>query len=265
MKGVIISLCLLLSSVLPSVLWADQATFDARLETISALASAKRCYTLQNSGMTSIEFARLRAICWKAQLGDDWAARNPVYQSRTLSNLPAPLSAEDKARLVREKAEREATLAKKTACEALSSDVFRWNAEQRSCQCRNTDYTLRDGQCLSPLTLQLERQRQICLDAGPEVERTPDPDHPGMEIICRLPRPRTPSAHFTVCRPGVQSNLGTFDINAALGLPPQPAADTHCVVNLGRNVLEHFHLDSNHNDPPVDPELRDYLDSVVLR
>ena len=217
-------------------------------------------------------FAKLRndqyRICasacyrWKA-LGDDWAARNPVYQSRTLSNLPAPLTAEDKARLAREKAERDATLAKKTACEALSSDVFRWNAEQRSCQCRKTDYTLRDGQCLSPLTLQLERQSQICRDAGPEVERTPDPDHPGMEIICRLPRPRTPSTHFTVCRPGVQSNLGTFDINAALGLPAT-AADTHC-GDLGRNVLEHFHLDSNHNDPPVDPELRDYLDSVVLR
>ena len=202
MKGLI-----LFALLFSAVTWADQATYNSRLETISALANAKRCYSLSNSGLSSVEFARLRAICWKAQLGDDWAARNPVYNSKTLSKLERPLTAEEKAAqkaaadAAAEQARKDqeaatALAAQKSACLAFGITTVRWDSETKSCQCLQQDYTLRNGQCLSPLMVQLERQRQICQDAGPDVERVPDPDHPGAEIICRLPRPRTTVSFF---------------------------------------------------------------------
>ncbi|MBI2519653.1 MAG: hypothetical protein HYV97_04525 [Bdellovibrio sp.] len=267
MKGII------LFFMFASAVWADQATYDARLETISAIANAKRCYTLQNSGLTSVEFARLRAICWKAQLGDAWAARNPVYSSKTLSKLERPLTAEEKAA---EKAAAEAAAekvrkdqeaatalaAQKRACLDIGILTVRWDSDSKSCQCLQQNYTLRNGQCLSPLAIELERQGKICQDAGADVERLPDPDHPGVEIICRSPAtPRTLQTLRSICRPRMHS-MGTIDFTA-FGLPPQ-SEDSHCVLDHTRGLLEQFGLDNNNHGPAMHPALSNYFDSIDL-
>ncbi len=266
MKGIIIFVLLVWSALV----WADPETYSSRLESIGALAGAKRCYTLQQgTGLTSVEFARLRAICWKAQLGDDWAAKNPVYGSQTLSKLEKPLSAEEKAAAA-EKARKEqkardaasALAAQERACLDIGILTVQWNAETKSCDCRQAGYILKDKQCISPAAARLAQIRHLCEEAGPETLWVPDPNAPTLMAYCGPAEPvRTPAQSYNLCHTQSQ-RIPHFDLGE-LGLPPQPT-DSHCIVNLQRDLLGRYNLEPDHREPPIDPALRAYLDSITI-
>ncbi len=77
-------------------------TYDAELGRIAALADQGKCWTFQRaSGLTGEEFARLRAACWRRQNGDEWASRNPIYDSQVMSGLERPETPEETQARVR--------------------------------------------------------------------------------------------------------------------------------------------------------------------